>query len=59
MCYSYEQYHQDKLREFIEHGEQKPPYSSLLNHFAPDGPKEEPLGIRLKLPPFKGWPADL
>lgn len=24
-----------------------------------DGPKEEPLGIRLKLPPFKGWPEEL
>lgn len=60
MYFSYEEFHQAKLQEFITYGEQynAGPHT-LLNPNAPDGPKEEPLGIRLKLPPFKGWPSDL
>lgn len=55
---SYDAYHQQRLQDFISFGEGETETHTLLTAYATeinDGPKDEPLGIRLKLPPFKGW----
>lgn len=63
--YSYEKYHKQRLKDFISFGELKEGEveTHTLVTFQPteinDGPKEEPLGIRTKLPPFKGWTQEL
>lgn len=65
MFCSYEEYHQQHLKDFVAFGELKAgevEHHVLISSQSTktnDGPKEEPLGIRLKLPPFKGWPQEL
>ena len=60
MHYSYKEFFADRLKKFIQSGEtpEGTPHT-LLNPNAPDGPKEEPIGVSVKLPPFKGWLKDL
>lgn len=56
--YSYDAFHQQRLQDFISFGEHGTDTHTLFAVCATetnDGPKEEPLGVRLKLPPFKGW----
>lgn len=56
--YSYDAFFQQRLRDFISVGERETDIHTLFATCATetnDGPKEEPLGVRLKLPPFKGW----
>ena len=63
--YSYRAYHEQQLQKFISFGELAEgevethtlieSQSTKIN----DGPKEEPLGIRAKLPTFKGWPEEM
>ena len=65
MCFNYTEYHKQRLRDFVNFGELRE--GEVEHHILiesqctkiNDGPKEEPLGIRLKLPPFKGWPKEL
>lgn len=56
--YSYDAFYQQRIRDFISFGESETDTHTLFSACATetnDGPKEEPLGVRLKLPPFKGW----
>ena len=56
--YSYDAFYQQRLQDFISVGERETAIHTLFATCATgtnDGPKEEPLGVRLKLPPFKGW----
>ena len=56
--YSYDAFFQQRLQDFISVGEHETDIHTLFAACATktnDGPKEEPLGVRLKLPPFKGW----
>lgn len=56
--YSADAFYQQRLRDFVLFGENKINTHTLLTAYATeinDGPKDEPLGIRRKLPPFKGW----
>lgn len=56
--YSYDAFFQQQLQNFISFGEHETDTHTLFAVCATetnDGPKEEPLGVRLKLPPFKGW----
>ncbi len=65
MIFSYDEYYRQRLKDFVAFGELREgeiethvlvsSKSTEIN----DGPKEEPLGIRLKLPPFKGWSKEL
>lgn len=59
--YSYEAFHNQRLRDFVAFGELRE--GEVESHIlissqitkTNDGPKEEPIGIHSKLPPFKGW----
>lgn len=56
--YSYDAFFRQRLQDFISVGERGTGTHTLFAACATDindGPKEEPLGVRLKLPPFKGW----
>lgn len=58
ILYSEDAFFQQVLNEFISPGESETNTRTLLTTFTTatnDGLKKEPLGIRLKLPPFKGW----
>ncbi len=63
--FSYEEYHNQRLKDFISFGElgegevETHTLTSSQSTEINDGLKEEPLGIRAKLPPFKGWPKEL
>jgi len=56
--YSEEAFYQQRLQDFVFFGERKADTHTLFATCATeinDGPKDEPLGIGMKLPPFKGW----
>ena len=58
ICYSSDAFYLQQLDDFVTFGENKPETHGLFTVCATeinDGPKEEPLGLRRKLPPFKGW----
>lgn len=56
--YSYDAFYQQRLRDFVSFGERETNTHTLFATCATeinDGPKDEPLAVRLKLPPFTGW----
>ena len=63
--YSYEAFHKQRLKDFVVFGELeegKVETHTLISSQSTetnDGPKEEPIGIRTKLPPFKGWQEEI
>lgn len=58
IVYSSDAFYQQRLQDFVDYGESDNDMHTLFTACATeinDGPKDEPLGVRLKLPPFKGW----
>ena len=56
--YSYDAFMEQRLNDFINAGEHESKYHAIFatsSNKINDGPKEEPIGVRFKLPPFKGW----
>ena len=59
MCYTEKEYYDKALEDFVNFGEGNEGRDRTLFSSTPteinDGPTEKPIGLRTKLPPFKGW----
>lgn len=59
--YSEEEYYKQRLRDFVsfgELGEGEIETHTIISSYPTeinDGPKEEPIGVKLKLPTFEVW----